>query len=142
VTVRATRSALVCTTVALLLIAPAAAAKSKDQTPPTFAGLKSATTCVPGPIGGATTTPYHLGWDPATDNRTPSRRIVYDIFQASSSGGEDFSMPSYTTSPGETSFTTPPLPADKAVYFVVRARDKAGNEDANKVERRGENVCV
>jgi hypothetical protein len=139
---RGTRSALVCTTVTLLLIAPAAGAKSKDHTPPRFAGLKSATTCVPGPIGGATMTPYHLSWDPATDNRTPSRRIVYDIFQASSSGGEDFSMPAYTTSPGETSFTTSPLPADQVVYFVVRARDKAGNEDANKVERRGENICV
>jgi hypothetical protein len=138
---RASSSALVCTTVALLLTAPAAGAKSKDQTPPTFAGLKSATTCVPGPIGG-TTAPYHLSWDPAADNQTPSRRIVYDIFQASSSGGEDFSAPTYTTSAGATSFTTPPLPADKVVYFVVRARDNAGNEDANKVERQGENLCV
>jgi len=32
-------------------------------------------------------------------------------------------------------------PADKAVSFVVRARDNAGNEDANKVERQGENLC-
>ena len=139
---RASRSALVCATVALLLIAPAAGAKSKDQTPPTFAGLKSATTCVPGPIGAGTTAPYHLSWDPATDNKTPPRRIVYDIFQASSSGGEDFSAPTYTTSAGATSFTTPPLPADKVVYFVVRARDNAGNEDANKVEHQGENLCV
>jgi len=128
--------------VALLLIAPAAGAKSIDQTPPTFAGLKSATTCVPGPIGGGTTAPYHLSWDPAANDKTPSRRIVYDIFQASFSGGEDFSAPTYTTSAGATSFTTPPLPADKVVSFVVRARDKAGNEDANKVERQGENPCV
>jgi hypothetical protein len=139
---RASRSALVWTTVVLvLLIAPAAGAKPTDQTPPTFAGLKSATTCVPGPSGG-TTAPYHLTWDPAADNKTPSRRIVYDIFQASFSGGEDFLAPTYTTSAGATSFTTPPLPADKVVYFVVRARDKAGNEDTNKVERQGENLCV
>jgi hypothetical protein len=138
---RASRSALVCTTVALLLIAPAAGAKSKDQTPPTFAGLKSATTCVPGP-GGGTTAPYHLSWDPAADNKTPSDRIIYDIFQASSSGSEDFSAPTYTTSAGATSFTTPPLPADEVIYFVIRARDKAGNEDANKVERQGENLCT
>jgi hypothetical protein len=127
--------------VLLLLIAPAAGAKSKDQTPPTFAGLKSATTCAPGPSGG-TPAPYHLTWDPAADNKTPSRRIVYDIFQASFAGGEDFSAPTYTTSAGATSFTTRPLPADKLVYFVVRARDKAGNEDTNKVERQGENLCV
>ena len=96
---------------------------------------------MPGPIGG-TTAQYHLSWDPAADNKTPSRRIVYDIFQASSSGGEDFSAPTYTSSAGATSFTTPPLPADTVVYFVVRARDNAGNEDANKVERQGENLCV
>jgi hypothetical protein len=139
---RASRSALVCTTVALFLIAPAAGAKSNDQTPPRFAGLKSATTSVPGSIGGGATAPYHLSWDPATDNKTPSGRIVYDIFQANSSGGENFPAPTYTTSAGATAFTTPPLPADKIVYFVVRARDKAGNEDGNKVERQGENLCV
>jgi hypothetical protein len=126
---------------ALFLIAPAAGARSTDDTPPTFAGLQSARTCVPGPVGG-TTAQYHLRWDPATDNRTPSRKIVYDVFQAGSSGGEDFSAPTYTTSAGATSFTTPPLPADKVVYFVVRARDGAGNEDANKAERQGENLCV
>jgi hypothetical protein len=44
--------------------------------------------------------------------------------------------------PGATSFVTPPLPADKAAYFVVRARDKAGNRDSNTVEREGQNLCV
>jgi hypothetical protein len=126
----------------LLVLSPPAAATSRDDMPPTFAGLESATTCVPGPTGGGQTVSYTLRWQAATDNRTPSKRIVYDVYQASMSGGEDFSAPSYTTQPGATSFVTRPLAADKAVYFVVRARDRAGNSDQNKVERVGENICV
>ena len=127
---------------ALLLAAGPSALAERDAIPPTFAGLKSATTCVPGPIGGGRTTSYHLSWDPATDNRTPSSQIVYDVYQASAAGGEDFSAPTYTTPAGATSFDTPPLRTDKAFYFVVRARDKAGNSDSNKVERQGQNLCV
>src|SRR5438093_12098933 len=113
---------------ALMVLSQSAAAGRHDQTPPTFAGLVSATTCVPGPIRGQTTS-YTLRWDAATDNLTPSRKIVYDVYQAAVPRGEDFSTPSYTTPAGATSFATPGLPADKAVYFVVRARDKAGNRD-------------
>jgi hypothetical protein len=128
---------------ALLLLAaqPVAAHPPGDDQPPTFAGLVSATTCVPGPAGGQSAS-YTLRWEPASDNVTPPRKIVYDIFQASSPGAEDFSVPTYTTRHGATSFVTPPLPADEPVYFVVRARDKAGNRDANKVERQGQNLCV
>jgi len=134
----------------MLLLAAAASvvegvpaeAKRSDNIPPTFAGLKSATTCIPGPVGGGRTTSYNLSWDPATDNITPSRRIVYDVYQAEMSGAEDFSTPTYTTPAGATPFTTTPLPAGKYFYFVVRARDQAGNSDANKVEREGQNLCV
>jgi hypothetical protein len=141
--VRAIRLGLPLMLVAGLLVPDAsAAANAQDRTPPTFAGLQSATTCIPGPIGGGQTTSYSLSWDPAADNRTPTGRIVYDVYQASTSGGEDFSSPTYTTPPGATSFATPPLSADKQVYFVVRARDKAGNSDSNTVERQGVNTCV
>jgi hypothetical protein len=126
----------------LLIIAPPIEAKRRDHTPPTFAGLKSATTCIPGPIGGGRTTSYHLSWDPATDNVTPPNRIVYDVYQATTPGGEDFSTPTYTTPAGATSFDTPPLATDKSFYFVVRARDQAGNRDSNTVERQGQNLCV
>jgi hypothetical protein len=132
---------LLVTAASLVAGAPAEARRS-DNVPPSFAGLKSATTCIPGPVGGARTTSYNLSWDPATDNVTPSRRIVYDVYQAETSGGEDFSTPTYTTPAGATSFATPPLPTDKYFYFVVRARDQAGNSDANKVERQGQNLCV
>ena len=129
--------------VAVILVAVASAqAFRKDQIPPTFAGLKSATTCIPGPIGPERTSSYHLSWEAATDNVTPSKQIVYNVYQATTAGGEDFSQRTYTTAAGVTSFDTPQLPSDKYFYFVVRARDQAGNEDSNKVERQGQNLCV
>ncbi len=124
------------------VISSPAEAKRADNTPPSFAGLKSATTCIPGPIGGGRTASYNLSWDPATDNVSPSKKIVYDVYQANTSGAEDFSTPTYTTSAGTTSFTTPRLGTDQYFYFVVRARDQAGNSDSNTVEREGQNLCV
>src|SRR5436305_1980547 len=117
-------------------------AKRNDVTPPTFAGLQSATTCIPGPIGGGRTTSYHLSWKRASDNVTRPRKIVYDVYQATAPGDEDFSTPTYTTAAGATTFDTPPLPTETSFYFVVRARDTAGNEDANTVERQGQNLCL
>jgi hypothetical protein len=126
----------------LLAITLPAEAKKRDLRPPTFDGLNSAITCIPGPIGGGRTTSYHLSWDPATDKVTPSDAIVYDIYQATTAGGEDFSAPTYATPPGARSFDTPELPTDQLFYFVVRARDQAGNRDSNTVERLGVNLCV
>jgi len=120
---------------------PAIPPGHRDNTPPTFAGIKSATTCIPGPIGGGRTSSYHLGWDAATDDVTPQKQIVYDVYQAEKAGGEDFSKPTYTTDPGATTFSTPQLASDKTFHFVVRARDEAGNRDSNKVEIEGQNLC-
>jgi hypothetical protein len=125
-----------------LVISQPAEAKRTDQIPPSFAGLKSATTCIPGPIGAGRTSSYHLRWDPATDNVSPSRKIAYDVYQANTFGAEDFATPTYTTPAGATSFTTPPLPTDKTFSFIVRARDQAGNSDSNTVERAGQNRCL
>lgn len=127
---------------ALLVAGAPAEARRKDQIPPTFAGLKSATTCIPGPIGEGRTSSYHLTWKAATDNVTPSSKIVYNIYQATIAGGENFAHPTYTTAAGATSFDTPQLPTGKTFYFVVRARDRAGNEDSNTIEREGQNLCV
>lgn len=112
-----------------------------DTTAPTFAGLQSAYYCTGGPVRPAETTAYTLVWQAATDDVTPSSKIVYDVFMAHTTGGEDFSHPTWTTPPGATTFTTPNLNSE-GTYFVVRARDEAGNEDQNKVEREGGNVCL
>lgn len=121
--------------------APAQAGRP-DHTPPHFAGLESAITCIPGPVGTGRTSSYRLSWKAATDDVTPSSKIVYEIYQATKAGGENFAKPTYTTAPGVTSFNTPRLPSTQYFYFVVRARDRAGNEDSNRVEREGQNLCV
>ena len=113
-----------------------------DRTPPDFAGLSAATTCIPGPIGPPRSSRYNLRWSAASDNLTAQDQIVYDIYQASKPGGETFSAPTYTTAPGAMSFTTPPLSSSDTWYFVVLARDAAGNRDSNRVEREGQNLCL
>jgi hypothetical protein len=110
--------------------------------PPVFGGLEAATTCLPGPVGGDRTVVYHLRWHAARDDRTPPARIVYDVYRATTPGGESFRRPTYTSKPGATSFATPALAATVPYFFVVRARDAAGNRDRNRVERQGVNLCV
>jgi len=123
--------------------AAAQAVKVGDRTAPLFAGLKRATTCIPGPVGGATRfSHYYLHWDPASDRVTPSGQLVYSVYQATAPGGETLSGPAYTTTAGATSFTTPLLPDDHSYYFLVRVTDRAGNQDTNTIERFGVNLCV
>jgi len=111
---------------------------------PTFAGLISATTC-PSPTPAPRVLPrpnsYTLTWKAATDPVTPSAQIVYDIFVATTSGAENYAQPSYTTAAGATSFVTPATARNTALFFVVRARNAAGHEDRNTVEREGVTQC-
>jgi hypothetical protein len=112
---------------------------------PVFAGLKSATTCIPGPVGGTERmSSFRLVWPTAKDNVTPSSRIAYDIYQTTSQGAENFSRATYTSRRGATSFVTPQLPSNgiDTYYFVVLARDAAGNRDRNRNERPGRNLCL
>jgi hypothetical protein len=118
------------------------ASTSKDTTPPGFAGLQSAFACTPGPQRPGQTTPFTLTWTAAADNITPTAQIIYDVFMATTAGGEDFSHPNWTTAPGVTQFKTPGIASHGSFYFVVRARDQAGNEDQNRVERRGADPCL
>lgn len=100
---------------------------SSDVTPPTFAGLTSATA-----VSGAR---IDLAWGAASDDTTAPGNIVYDVYVATVSGGQTFGTPSYSTSPGATSMPVIGLTANSTYYFVVRARDEAGNQDSNTVER-------
>jgi hypothetical protein len=103
---------------------------------PTFAGLESVTTCGPVLPHPALLYPGHtyaLTWAPATDPVTPSAQIVYEIFYSGTPGGENYSQPNFTSSPGATSQTVT-IPGT-APYWVVRARDQAGLVDDNTIER-------
>lgn len=97
-----------------------------DTTPPTFGGLVSATT-----VSGAR---IDLAWTAASDDTTAAADLVYDIYQAAASGSQSYGTPSYTTAPGITSFSVTGLSPSTTYYFVVRARDEAGNQDGNTVE--------
>jgi hypothetical protein len=113
-----------------------------DTRPPTFAGLESAVACTPGAQRPGETTPFTLTWKPATDPHTSSSAIVYQVYESTTAGGEDYAQPTWTTAPGATTFRTPGLPSHGSFYFVVRARDRAGNEDQNAVERHGVDPCL
>jgi hypothetical protein len=113
-----------------------------DTRPPVFTGLGSAFACTPGPQRPGETTPFTLSWNSATDDVTPSSQIVYDVYVSTMAGAENFSKPTWTTPPGVTTFKTPGLPSHGTFFFVVRARDQAGNEDQNRVERRGVDPCL
>lgn len=98
-----------------------------DTTPPTFGGLVSAT--------ALSQTTVELTWDPATDDVTPSSNILYYIYLALMSGGQNYTTPTYVSVPGATSYNVPGLSQGMTYYFVVRARDEANNIDSNTVER-------
>jgi hypothetical protein len=101
-------------------------AASADTTPPVFGGLAAAA------AGGSTS--INLTWGPAADDYTPPASIVYDIYQASSAGGETFSTPTKTVT-GATTTSITGLTANTTYFFVVRAKDAAGNEDGNTTEK-------
>jgi hypothetical protein len=103
---------------------------------PTFAGLQGATTLC-GPLQPRIVPALRsvtLSWNPATDPRTPTSQIVYEAFYSATPGGENFSEPNWTSPPGATRMTVT-APGFRPAYFVVRARDRAGLEDHNTVER-------
>jgi hypothetical protein len=86
---------------------------------------------------GDGTVSFDVGWWPAIDDSTDPDDMVYEVFQATTPGGEDFSHPTYVSEPGDLTVTTPLLPAH-TYYYVVRARDAEGNVDANTVELSGD----
>ncbi len=110
---------------------------------PTFAGLVSAVSRCP-PIQPQiipVLTHVYLTWTAATDPNTSSSKIVYDIYYSRTSGGENYSKPTWTTAPGVTHFTGV-LDNFESAFFVVRARDTAGREDHNTVQRMANSLCI
>ncbi len=99
----------------------------EDVAPPVFAGMSTATTVSASQID--------LYWNPASDNLTSSSAIVYNIYVSKTSGGENFTSPSFVTSPGATTFSATGLESNTTYYFIVRAGDSSGNFDSNIVEK-------
>ncbi len=102
-----------------------------DSTPPTFAGLQSATDS--GTDGNVT-----LDWNAATDpntiecNSDPSLPIAYNIYYSETPGGQDFATPNATTT--SISYEVTGLLNGRTYHIVVRAEDSAGNEEQNSIE--------
>ena len=97
-----------------------------DSVPPTFGGVETAT--------ATSSSQIDLTWTAATDDVSASANIVYLVYISTTSGGQDFLTPSYTTAAGVTSFTVSGLASSTTYYFVVRAKDEAGNVETNTVE--------
>ena len=56
---------------------------------------------------------------------------------ARAAGAEDYGKPIATSDPGATSVLVSDSTPDATLYWVVRARDQAGNHDSNTVEQTG-----
>src|SRR5262249_20512707 len=97
-----------------------------DATPPVFAGAVSATATSP--------TTVDVCWNPATDAATPAGSIVYEVYDAATAGGQSFARAAPDAPTGQ-SCATVTVPMAQQTCFVVRARDLAGNRDANTVSR-------
>jgi len=105
-----------------------------DKTPPTFAGIKSATALSETQVG--------VTWEPATDDHTAQGTIAYRIYVGSAAGGETFTAPVVVAPAGATGATIAGLHAFQKYFFVVRAVDSSGNEDANVVEASASTLDV
>jgi mono/diheme cytochrome c family protein len=74
-----------------------------------------------------------LSWTEATDNQTPQAQIAYDIYGASSPGGEYFMGGPTMTVTGVNQAIVMSKSAT-TTYWVVRARDTAMNQSQNLQE--------
>ncbi len=109
---------------------PANAHTTLDSAAPIFKGCLA-----PGPAsaGGVT-----LSWPPATDNSTPGLALKYNVYAsatsiASDGGGFDFTKKT-TFSNGLLSGRVGGLSPNAFWYFICRAVDADGNEDANTAQ--------
>ena len=92
-----------------------------ETDPPEFDGLESATADDRGNVV--------LAWDAAGDASLP---VTYNVYMATESGGQDFGSPLDTTQ--ELEYTVADLSICEEYFFVVRAADANGYEEANTVE--------
>ncbi len=96
-----------------------------DTTPPGFAGALGAEA-----LGD---TSVRVTWAEGSDDVSAPGALTYLVFRGDSAATVDLSTPVLVTAAGVTSADVTGLPAGAATAFVVRARDEAGNVDANQV---------
>jgi len=97
-----------------------------DARPPSFAGCEAVDV-----LGSRA---VRVRWQPAVDETTPATALRYEVFAASAPGAQDFTKPSATAT-GVGEVVVRALPPSATSHFVCRARDAAGNLDANVVEK-------
>lgn len=99
-----------------------------DDTPPNFAGV--------GLVTGIDATTLRISWLPAVDDTFTASELAYDIFVATSSGGQSFASPTLTVI-GDTSAQISGLERETTYYVVVHARDPLDNVAKAKKEVAG-----
>lgn len=97
-----------------------------DATPPAFGGVASAIATEAASV--------ELCWAPADDDRTLSDSLSYDVYEATQPGAQDFDRPAHYATTNARCLMVPAVPEAQSCW-VVRARDLAGNQDQNRVER-------
>ena len=97
-----------------------------DTKAPEFAGVDAAVPATPGAV--------KLTWQAAKDDLTPAAGIRYIVYVGIEAGKEAYLAPALVTDPGATSVVLTGLTPNTMYFFVVRARDAAGNVETNKVE--------
>jgi hypothetical protein len=102
-----------------------------DTTPPVFDGVADVTSLSPVSLG--------LSWTAARDLGTETAAITYLIYASTTSGGQNYAVPTATVV-GSTSTTLLGLTPGATYYIVVRARDAAGNTTTNINQNVGTDV--
>jgi hypothetical protein len=80
---------------------------------------------------GITDDGIQLSWTASSPETDVSQ---YNIYRATSSGGESYSSATYTVSVGTTTYTDTATTDGVTYYYVVRAQDSAGNIETNANE--------
>lgn len=102
------------------------ATTADDTEGPRFDGAVSAESVSGGKV--------KLTWEEASDDLTPPGALLYFVFAGTDPKSIDLNNPVGVSAPGATS-TTVKLPEPETEYFfVVQARDAAGNFDGNETQ--------
>lgn len=107
-----------------------------DAVAPTFAGVVALNT--------ATAESLTARWNAGTDDVTAQADLAYDLCWATTAAGctgANFTVMA-SSPPGATSLVIGGLDSGTTYYVCVRARDEAGNRDANNVTASGTTLAL